>query len=111
MFKMIVILRRKKGVSKAEFHRYWKERHGPLFKKFPQIQTYTQFHVTDKCRDDTDPPIDGIAILEFKSKEEQAEAWKMLAYDDIREDEPRFLQFDGTGVHVVHVNEEVPIIL
>ena len=63
MFKMIVILRRKKGVSKSEFHQHWKERHGPLFKKFPQIQTYTQFHVTDKCRDDTDPPIDGIASL------------------------------------------------
>ena len=56
-------------------------------------------------------PILGIAILEFRSKEEQVEAWKMLAYDDIREDEPRFLQFDGTGVHVVHVDEEVPIIL
>jgi len=110
MFKMIVILRRKKGISKEKFHQHWKDQHGPLFRNLPQIKKYTQFHVIDKCRDDTDPPIDGVAILEFNSKEEQTKAWEMLAYNDIREDEPRFLQFDGTGIHVVHVDEEVPII-
>lgn len=110
MFKMIVILRKKKGISKEKFHQHWKEQHGPLFKKFPQIQVYTQFHVIDRNRDDTDIPIDGVAILEFKSQKEQVKAWKMLDYDYIREDEPRFLQFDGTGIHVVHVDEEVQII-
>lgn len=109
-FKIIVILRKKEGISKEKFHKHWKEKHGKLFKKFPQIQSYTQFHVTDKRRDNTDLPIDGIAILEFESKEEMSKAWKMLEYDAVREDELRFLKPDGSGVHVVYVDEEVDII-
>lgn len=109
-FKIIVILRKKEGISKEEFHKHWQEKHGPLFKKFPQIQSYVQFHVTDKGRDNTDLPIDGIAILEFESKEEMSKAWKMLEYDAVRKDELRFLKPDGSGVHVVYVDEEVDII-
>lgn len=110
MFKMIVVLRKKSGTTKEEFRSHWKNIHGSLFKFFPQIKMYTQFHVTDKCRDNTDLPIDGVSILEFESAKEKDEAWKMLAYNNIREDEKKFLQFDGTGVHVMHVDEEVKII-
>lgn len=110
MFQMIVILRRKPEISKEEFHRHWKDKHGPLFRKFPQIKRYTQYHVTDKCRDDSDKPIDGIAILEFDSREEMQKAWEMMEYKDIRDDELIFLEKSGVGVHVVYVDEIVPII-
>lgn len=110
MFKMIVILRKKPGMTTEQFRSHWKNTHGPLFKAFPQIKVYTQFHVTDKCRDNTDIPIDGIAILEFTSAKEKDDAWKMLAYDKIREDEQNFLKFDGAGIHVVYVDEEIKII-
>lgn len=110
MFKMIVILRRKEGVSVEEFRRHWKEWHGPLFRSFPQIKVYMQYHVADKARDNSDLPIDGISILEFESEAQKIQAWKMLEYDAVRDDEKRFLRFDGCGVHVVHVEDEVQII-
>lgn len=104
MFQMIVILRRKPGMSVEEYRKHWREKHGSLFRKFPQIKKYTQYHVSDHARDDTDQPIDGVAILEFESKDAMNEAWKMADYEAIRIDEPRFLDIGSKGVHVVHVD-------
>lgn len=110
MFQVIVILRKKKGTSQEEFRNHWKSIHGPLFRKFPQIKKYTQYIVEDRCRDDSDVPIDGIAMLEFENVDEMRAAWKMIEYEDIRKDELNFLENSGVGVHVVYVEEAVNVI-
>ncbi len=110
MFQIIVILRRKKGTSHEDFIQHWKSIHGPLFRKFPQIKKYTQYVLEDKCRDDSDTPIDGISILDFENEIQMQEAWKMVEYEDIRKDELNFLENSGTGVHVAFVNESIDVI-
>ena len=110
MFQMIVILRRKRGVSVEEYRKHWRENHGPLFRKFPQIKKYTQYHVSDHSRAESDIPIDGVAILEFESEAAMKEAWKMSEYGIVRTDEPRFLDAGAKGVHVVYVDDVVEVI-
>jgi len=110
MFQIIVILRRKNGISHEDFVTHWKSIHGPLFRKFPQIKKYTQYILDDKCRDGSDTPIDGISILDFENEEQMQAAWKMVEYEDIRKDELNFLENSGAGVHVSYVNETVDVI-
>jgi len=110
MFQIFVILRRKKGTSRQCFITHWKSIHGPLFKKFPQILKYTQYVLEDKCRDDSDSPIDGISILDFENEIQMLEAWKMVEYEDIRKDELTFLENSGAGVHVSYVSERIEVI-
>jgi len=107
MFQMIVILRRKVGMSTKDFRQHWKKIHGPLFRKFPQIKKYTQYHVSDHARDNTDFPIDGVAILEFDSEEAMKKAWKMLEYEAVRKDELNLFANGAAGVHVVYVDEKI----
>jgi hypothetical protein len=40
MVKVIYCIRRKPGMSQEEFHRYWREVHGPIAKKIPGLRRY-----------------------------------------------------------------------
>ena len=40
MFKMMILLKKKLGLSDEEFARYWLETHAPLAKKMPGVRRY-----------------------------------------------------------------------
>jgi uncharacterized protein (TIGR02118 family) len=45
--KMIFCLRRRPGLSEAEFSRYWREQHAELFRRYAEtlrVRRYTQSH-------------------------------------------------------------------
>ena len=45
MIKMIVMAKKKAGISSKEFYKYWSEVHGPLIAKhMPGIRKYVQNH-------------------------------------------------------------------
>lgn len=44
--RQLTLLRRKPGIPRKEFQRYWSEVHAPLVRKLPRIVSYTQHHVT-----------------------------------------------------------------
>ena len=44
MIHVLYFITRKPSVSDAEFHRYWREVHGPIAKKIPQLKRYAQSH-------------------------------------------------------------------
>ncbi|MGD0780799.1 MAG: EthD domain-containing protein [Dehalococcoidales bacterium] len=45
MIKVIVVVKRKPGISREEFYKYWKEVHGPLVAKhIPGLRKYIQNH-------------------------------------------------------------------
>ena len=47
MFKMIYCLRRKPGLSRADFQRYWRDQHAPLVRRHAPslgVRRYTQSH-------------------------------------------------------------------
>jgi uncharacterized protein (TIGR02118 family) len=45
MIKVMVMVKRKPGISREEFYKYWKEVHGPLMARhIPGLRKYVQNH-------------------------------------------------------------------
>ena len=61
MIHVHYFIRRRPGKSAQEFHRYWKEVHGPIASKIPQLRCYVQSHRMPFGQDPADPPFDGVA--------------------------------------------------
>ena len=80
MIVIAFILRRRPELTTDEFHRYWREQHGPLVASHADalgIRRYIQLHTTDsplaaaiaQSRDCEPTDHDGIAILWFDSED------------------------------------------
>lgn len=78
MITIAFLLRRRADVEAAEFHRYWREQHGPLVQSFADalgIRRYVQLHSLDpafsdalrQSRDTEDTHYDGVALVSFDS--------------------------------------------
>lgn len=89
MIKSIVVARRKAGMTRPEFYKYWEEKHGPLAAKYmPGVRKYVQNH-----------------LIEVPGMEFEADGVVEMWYDDVnaylkamdfmRTDEGRFLAEDG----------------
>src|SRR5215510_7833400 len=72
MVKLVFCLRRRADLPAAEFHRYWREEHGPLVARHAAalgIRRYVQLHTLDHplnaalaaSRDVREEPYDGLA--------------------------------------------------
>src|SRR3954467_6670734 len=81
MIKLTFVLRRRPDVEVHEFHRYWREDHGPLVARHAQalhIRRYIQTHRIDNpfdgplnaARGIAAEPYDGVAELWFDSFED-----------------------------------------
>jgi uncharacterized protein (TIGR02118 family) len=79
------LLRRRADVDDAEFHRYWREDHGPLVQSFADalgIRRYVQLHSLDPAlsaalrssRDAEPTQYDGVALISFDSVDALATA-------------------------------------
>jgi uncharacterized protein (TIGR02118 family) len=101
MIKRFVVLRRKAGLSKDEFSRYWAEHHGPLIARLPGLKRYVQYHVRSDRLDDLDPEIDGIAELWFEDEAAQKAAYATEEYARVVEDEANLFDPGSTSVHPV----------
>ena len=44
MVKIIYCITKKPGMSEDEFHRYWKQTHGPIAARIPGLRRYVQSH-------------------------------------------------------------------
>jgi uncharacterized protein (TIGR02118 family) len=112
MIKMICLLRRKEGMSPEEFHRYWREQHGPLVmgtKSATWVRRYEQNHrpLSDYRDGDDRRGWDGVTIQWFDSLEDFHAS---LAEDDyalIDADTKRFLDLDALQLIFTEEAEEV----
>ena len=69
MVVLVALLPRKPGMSKEDFHRHWRERHGPLVVQVlgKHLISYEQYHrLNDVGAGDE---WDGIAIQRFESED------------------------------------------
>ena len=80
MIRIVFLLRRQPALSLAEFHRYWREQHGPLVASHQQrigAMRYVQVHRLDdpmnarmaEARGGMEPPYDGVAELWWESED------------------------------------------
>jgi uncharacterized protein (TIGR02118 family) len=83
--KAIFQLKRKPGMSLADFRNYWVDVHGPIVKRLPGLRRYVQCHAIDAAYQYAEPRWDGVAQLWvdspeayqrlLDSKEFQEESW------------------------------------
>ena len=109
MVKSMSFLKRKPGITKEEFHRYWKEIHGPIAAKvIPGLKRYIQNHSVDIPGVETE--FDGIAEIWWESMEAAMKypAWhETYKAKSLREDEARF--FDTKRMFRFFAEEHVVV--
>ena len=97
MVKMAGFAIRKRGMSVEAFQNYWREIHGPLACKIPQVRRYVQCHVRlSAYRDGRQPIYDGVALTWFDNTAAMRE--KPPEYRAIRRDEPNFLELHPENI-------------
>ena len=110
MVKLVGCLRRKPGMSTEEFHRYWREVHGPLVMSVTDfsrhVRKYAQGHtVPDRVPGFPQPaftPFDGVAELWFDNVADIGKAFAEPRYlEVIRPDELKFLDLPNCTLVVV----------
>ena len=95
--KNIEMVHHRPDLDIPEFQRYWREVHGPLAAQIPVIRRYVQSHVRlSGYARETKPVCDGLAITWFDSIDTMRESATTEAYTRTREDEPNFIDTDGT---------------
>ncbi len=121
MVKLVFCLRRLPELSRAEFQRYWREKHGPLVRQHAatlRIRRYVQLHTREDALNDVlrasrggPEPYDGIAELWWDSREDLQAATAspegQRASLELLEDERRFIDL---GRSPLWIAEEHPVV-
>ncbi len=68
MLHVLYFITRKAGLTDAEFHRYWREVHGPIAKKIPQLKSYVQTHRIPFPGGAANSPYDGAAEVMIENE-------------------------------------------
>jgi uncharacterized protein (TIGR02118 family) len=117
--KLVFCVRRRDDVPIAEFHRYWRDEHGPLVRSVGEtigVRRYVQSHLlrgehTDAIRASrgSGEPFDGVAELWFDRATLTRELTEEVLAASIRllQDEATFIDF---GRSVVFFAEEHEVI-
>ena len=109
MVKFFTFLKRRSDMTADEFHRYWREHHGPLFCRSAPAQRYAvryeQNHATPESNDVTGGDYDGVAVMWFRSVEDFQAMFADPAFAPVLEDGERFLDAAATKQMVTFTEE------
>lgn len=95
MIRLTCLLRRKPGMSSEDFHRYWRDVHGPLIASTQSgsyVLRYEQHHSVDAGTDGNG--YDGVTIQWFESDEAFHASLREPDYAEIDADTRKFLDVD-----------------
>ena len=113
MIKLMILLKRKPGMSDEDFYRYWRENHGNTVmgtkEFFRHVRRYVQSHKKLNAKSgfsSSESEYDGVAEFWFDDVESMNRAFSEPKYLEIvQPDEPKFVDLDACRVLVV---EELP---
>jgi len=95
MIKGIAIVTRKPGMPDAEFHRYWREVHGPIALSITGLRRYVQSHRSAHEFPGFACPYDGVAEIWFDDLQTLANLPNDPGYvNGAQADEPNFIDTD-----------------
>lgn len=117
--KLVFCLHRLPGLSREEFHKYWKDTHAPLVRRCTEalgIQRYVQLHtredpLNEALRASRGAPeaYDGIAELWWKSREALEDALATAEGQEagriLLEDERRFIDLTRSPIWLAEEHE------
>lgn len=113
MIKLVFTIRRREGMTRDEFQRYWRSEHAPLVERHAEvlrIRRYVQTHARDTEADGalagsrgSEPRhYDGVAELWWDSVEDLLEASSsedgQVAANALLEDERRFIDLPNSPI-------------
>jgi uncharacterized protein (TIGR02118 family) len=123
MIKVVFALRRKQGMSVAEFQDYWKNVHGPLVRgrveaigasRYVQVRTIED-PINARLRSSREGSLeafDGIAEMYWDSRESFDASWAVVgareAGIEFLADERNFIDFSGSAIWVAEDDEIFP---
>ena len=105
MFKMIFGAKRKPGMSREEFGRYWTTTHADKGKRVPGVVRYVVNHAPDLSGSGRELAYDGFAEVWFDSIDDMRAAAASPAQRVVLDDEPNL--FDISTRFAVIVEEHV----
>jgi uncharacterized protein (TIGR02118 family) len=98
MVRLTCLLRRKEGLTPAEFHQHWSEVHGPLIAQSSSgrhVVRYEQHpRPLDDYTGDDDPGFDGVTVQWFESMDEYRAHMAEPDFPEIWTDIEHFLDPD-----------------
>lgn len=93
LVKMIVLVKRKPGMSVIEFQRYSLDIHAPKVLKVPSLRRYHQCHIPEAFYATSEPPFDGAEILWFDHVATLESALALPEFTNgVAADAPNFLE-------------------
>jgi uncharacterized protein (TIGR02118 family) len=93
VIKLICFVRRKPGMSPEDFHRYWRDEHGPLIARTKSGSHVLRYEQNHRIGSDDDG-FDGVTEQWFASVEEFSASIAEPDYAEIDADIKRFLDTD-----------------
>ena len=92
MAKGIGFIKRKPGMSPADFQQHWKEKHGPIGAALPGLRRYEQSHTRLSAYGrGKDPLWDGVSLLWFDDSKALKQAMQSKEFAIAKADDPNFL--------------------
>jgi uncharacterized protein (TIGR02118 family) len=122
MIKLVFMVRRREGITRADFQRYWSEQHAELVKRHAEllgIRRYVQTHARDTALDDAlassrggeARQYDGVAELWWDDIDALVQATSsedgQAAQQALLEDERRFID---TANSPIWLGEEIVVL-
>lgn len=113
MIKLVFTIRRREGMTREEFQRYWREQHAPLVERHAEalrIRRYVQTHARETPLDEAlassrgaeSGGYDGVAELWWDSIQDIVEVGAteegQLATKELLEDEQRFIDLPSSAI-------------
>ena len=122
MIKLTFVVRRRSDVEPAEFHRYWRDQHGPLVRSLQSvlgIRRYVQTHRMETTMNDllrasrrALEPFDGVAELWWDDLDALVAATSSTegsaAGRTLLEDEARFIDLEHSALWLGQEIEIIP---
>lgn len=119
MIKLAVLLKRKRGLSFAEFDEYWDGPHGDLVVSIPEftrhVRRYSQAHLVDPDYAGQGmawgrAQFDGIAEVWFDSIDDMSAAFNEPRFVElVGADDPKFIDPAGVSILVTEEFEKIPL--
>jgi uncharacterized protein (TIGR02118 family) len=108
LIKRISFVKRKPGMHREEFFRYWQDVHGPLALKLPGLRRYVQCHALPSLYANGDPPFDGAAQIWFADLRAMQEMLESKAYvEETRPDGAKFIAPTGSVTLIAEENRVI----